>query len=143
MEVTAMAMHPSPKSGDPAVRHYVAGICCAWISLLLPICAGIALAVIQPMLTMLPDPVYWTIFGCGLVGTVIGGVALATVRRQPNLSITTPAILGIVCSVALAFFGLGFGILGFGSDPSWGQIFPWQGPPPGEGWQGPPDGQQR
>ncbi len=127
-----MSMYSPKQSGARAAAHSPLGVAAAWISLFLPIVAGLVYLFVRPAWFLAPETVYWASFACGVAGFAFGCVGVATIGRRVDWYVLTPAIVGIVLSLALCYFALTFGILASGGPvPSWNQIFPWwQGPPP-------------
>jgi hypothetical protein len=118
------------KSGASAATYSPLGMWSAWVSVFLPLVAGLAYLFVLPDRYLAPATVYWLSFACGVIGFAFGCVGVSTIGRRVDWMILTPAVIGIVMSLTLCYFALTFGILGSaGPVPTWNQIFPWQGPP--------------
>lgn len=130
-----MTMYNAPNETPSTARHSLLGMWCAWVSVFLPLVAAGVYLFARPALAVAPDILYWATFAAGVIGFVLGCVGASTTGRRVDWLVLTPAILGIVVSLALCYFSLALGILASsGPVPTWNQIFPWQGPPPGQRW---------
>jgi hypothetical protein len=124
---------PGPASTAAPRARNVLGMWSAWVSLALPILAGLYFEFAQPMWFSPPGVVYWATFACSIISFALGGVAIGTIGRRVDWYILAPAIVGIILSLVLSYCSLAFGILSStGPVPVWNQIFPW--------WQSPPRG---
>jgi len=89
-----MSMYTPPRQGMTTTIHHPLGMWCACVSVLLPLVAVAFLALAQPTWIAAPDIVYWTMFGGGVIGFILGGVGVSTTGRRVDSMVLTPAILG-------------------------------------------------
>jgi len=128
-------MYNPPNQTTAAAPHRVLGMWCAWVSVFMPLVAGVFFEFSQPTWIAAPAVVYWATFVGSVIGFALGCVAVRTIGRRVDWMVLTPAILGIALSLVLCYCALAFGILAStGPIPQWDQIFPWQGAPAGRNW---------